>query len=136
MGAGVSVMGRAYPLGGCSILIVEDEPLIALELHDVLHRAGGSILAATNVKDALVLITYADISAAVLDISLATSDCSALCIALARRSIPFIFYTGCAVDDVLPAWSRVPIILKPATGANIVDAVAGLMHVGWSGGTA
>jgi CheY-like chemotaxis protein len=46
-------MGSVNPLMDRSVLIVEDEPLIALDLHDALHEAGASILAATNVKDAL-----------------------------------------------------------------------------------
>jgi hypothetical protein len=30
-------MGSANPLLGRSVLIVEDEPLVALDLHDALH---------------------------------------------------------------------------------------------------
>src|SRR5436190_6770640 len=85
VGAGVSVVQRACALGGRSILIVEDEPLIALELHDALRRAGASIVAATTATEALDLIGYAEVSAAVLDIKLGNSDCSALCDALAKR---------------------------------------------------
>jgi DNA-binding response OmpR family regulator len=45
-------MGRVNWLRGRSVLIVKDEPLIALELHDALDKAGASILAATSIKDA------------------------------------------------------------------------------------
>ena len=41
------------------VLIVEDEPLIALELHNALHLAGASILAATNIEAALGVIAHA-----------------------------------------------------------------------------
>lgn len=54
-------MGSVNPLSGRSVLIVEDEPLIALELRDALRAAGASILAATNIKDALALILHARI---------------------------------------------------------------------------
>jgi len=69
-------VGSANPLLGRSVLIVEDEPLIALQLHDALHKAGASILAATSVKDALELIAYAKTCAAIVDVKLGGHDCS------------------------------------------------------------
>jgi len=92
--AGDSVLGSIDPLRGRSVLIVEDEPLIALDLHDVLRSAGSSILAATNIKDALELIARAQICAAIVDIDLGGQDCSSVCASLTERSIPFMFYTG------------------------------------------
>ena len=57
-------------LRGCSILIVEDEPLMALDLHAALYAAGAGIIAATNAQEALRLIRRNEISAAVIDIRL------------------------------------------------------------------
>jgi DNA-binding response OmpR family regulator len=87
-------VGSANPLFGRSVLIVEDEPPIALELLDALQAAGASILAATTIQEALELIAYTTICAAVVDINLGGDDCSSVCAALAKRSIPFMFYTG------------------------------------------
>ena len=78
-------MGSVNPRLGCSVLIVEDEPLIALELHDALHSAGASILGATTAKDALELIAYAQICAAIVDVKLGGNDCSSVCAALTIR---------------------------------------------------
>ena len=61
MALGVCVMGSVNPLLGRSVLIVEDEPLIALDLHDTLHKAGATILAATTIKEAFELIARAQI---------------------------------------------------------------------------
>jgi len=60
-------MGSIKPLLGRSVLIVEDEPFTALELHEALRPSGASILAATSVKAALHLIGYAHICAAIVD---------------------------------------------------------------------
>jgi PleD family two-component response regulator len=43
-------------LEGKTILIVEDEPLVALDLHAALRAAGASLIAATNAAEALKLI--------------------------------------------------------------------------------
>jgi DNA-binding response OmpR family regulator len=109
------------------VLIVEDEPLIALELHDALHLAGASILVATNIKDALERIGYARISAAVLDVDLGGKDCSSICVALTKRSIPFLFYTGYSSAAPLSAWPEAPAVNKPTEGSTLVDIVTRLI---------
>src|SRR5438093_2535434 len=81
-------------LVGCLILTVEDEPLIAFDVHDALSAAGARVISATDAQNAAKLVQRCKISAAVLDINLGGFDCSPVCDALARRSIPFMFYTG------------------------------------------
>jgi CheY-like chemotaxis protein len=121
-------VGSANPLLGRSVLIVEDEPLIALELLDALQAAGASILAATTIQEALELIAYAKICAAVVDINLGGDDCSSVCAALAKRSIPFMFYTGCLSAVPLSAWPNAPAVGKPAPGRTMVDALVDLIE--------
>ena len=58
---------RRISLVGVSVLIVEDEPLIALDLHAALSAAGAGIMAATDTAEALRLIRRNDVNAAVLD---------------------------------------------------------------------
>jgi len=121
-------MGSINPLFGRSALIVEDEPLIALELHDALRASGASILAATTIKDALHLIAYAQICAAIVDVNLGDQDCSSVCAALARQSIPFMFYTGCSTAPSLTVWAGAPAVDKPAPSGKIVDTITRLVQ--------
>src|SRR5262247_585794 len=80
-------------LAGRSILIVEDEPLIALELHAAFIAAGASIVSAADSKEAVRMIGLPDLSAAVVDIDLGDGDdCSTVCKRLSERGIPFVFY--------------------------------------------
>jgi CheY-like chemotaxis protein len=122
-----SVVGSVSPLVGRTVLIVEDEPLIALELHNTLHEAGASILSATNIKDALEFIAYAKISAAIVDVNLGGHDCSSVCDALTKRSIPFMFYTGYSSAAPLLAWPRAPAVGKPAEGSTMVETIVQLL---------
>jgi len=112
---------------GRSVLIVEDEPLIALDLHDALQEAGATILAATTVNEALELIAYAQICAAIVDVSLGGDDCSSVCAALAKRSIPFMFYTGYSEAPSLSQWPSAPAVGKPVEGRTLVDAISHLL---------
>ena len=104
---------RSRNLLGQSILIVEDEPLIALDVHETLGEAGASLLAATSLGEALDMLTYAHVTAAVLDMNLGGPDCSAMCIELHRRSIPFLFYTAEPKAEILCAWPSAPVVIKP-----------------------
>jgi CheY-like chemotaxis protein len=115
-------------LAGRSILIVEDEPLVALGVHGALSAAGGSIISAASATEAKSLIGYAEIAAAVVDIRLGGEDASEVCTALARRRIPFVFYTGSHDAPLLAAWPGVPVIRKPARPEELVSVLASLLH--------
>ena len=116
-------------LAGRSILIVEDEPLIALEVHAAFSAAGASIMSAADSREALRMISLPDLSAAVVDINLGRGDdCSAVCKRLSDRSIPFVFYTGDVRADILLKWPNAPVLTKLADKERVVEVVAGVLR--------
>jgi len=123
----IFVARSRLPLADTSVLIVEDEPLVALDIHAALSATGASVIAATKGAEALELIHTAEISVAVLDINLGDRDCSAACRALSRRRIPFLFYTGYPIAEVLKEWPDAPVLIKPAKTRVIVKRVAALV---------
>ena len=92
-----------------TILIVEDEPLIALQLHTALQEAGASLIAATSANEALQLIRRNDVSAAIVDVSLGDRDCYPVCEELSGRRIPFAFHTGHPAANALKRWPEAPV---------------------------
>src|SRR3954464_9918406 len=117
-------ISRAYTLARKSILIVEDEPLVALGVHGTLSAAGASIIAAGSTGEAIQLIGYAEIAAAIVDVHLGGEDAAEVCHQLDQRRIPFIFYTGRSdVTFLLAQWRDVPLLKKPATDESIVSAL-------------
>jgi CheY-like chemotaxis protein len=111
-----------------SILIVEDEPLVALQVHMALSTAGASIMSAASVQEAVRLIGYADIAAAIVDVQLGHEDAGRVCDLLARRRIPFVFYTGQAgAPPVLARWPDVQVLKKPALEHEIVSALISVL---------
>ena len=115
-------------LVGVSVLIVEDEPLIALDLHAALSAAGAGIMAATDTTEALRLIRRNDVNAAVLDVGLGDRDCTAVCQALLHHRIPFLFHTGQGNAAMLEAWPQAPVLAKPVSSEEIVARVAALVY--------
>ena len=115
-------------LAGRSILIVEDEPLIVLEVHAAFNAAGARIVSAANKKEALRMISLPGLSAAVVDMNLSGHDCSDGCKRLSDSGIPFVFYTGDARADILRKWPDAPILTKLADKQRIVEVVAGVLR--------
>ena len=120
MGSGV--------LAGRSILIVEDEPLIALELRAAFSAAGASLTLASDAREALRIINVPGLSAALVDINLGRGDCSAVCERLSRQGVPFVFYTAEARPEILLKWPNAPILTKLADKQRIVEVVAGVIR--------
>jgi DNA-binding response OmpR family regulator len=82
------------PLAGRSILIVEDEPLIAMDIAQSLKAQGASVSVARTLRDALREVEAPGLSAGVLDHRLPDGDASQICDRLDARNIPFVICSG------------------------------------------
>jgi CheY-like chemotaxis protein len=113
-------------LGGRSILIVEDETLIALDIVEAIEKAGAVVFAARSLADAIRFVEHDGLSAAVLDFGLGDSDTSGLCLRLEERRIPFILHSGYSRHG--PACRSGIVIPKPASPATLIETVVGLLQ--------
>jgi DNA-binding response OmpR family regulator len=113
------------PLAGCTLLVVEDHPIIAMDVVQGLKDAGASVLKATTLRDALSKVECPDLSAAVLDHNLNDGDASKICERLDERNIPFVIYSG--YNFVEGPCSEGEHVRKPARPAELVNAVMGLL---------
>lgn len=81
------------------ILIVDDEPLIAMLAGDWLDELGHETVGpALSLAEALALAD-GDFDAAILDVSLGADTSFALADRLMARGVPFAFATGYVADD-------------------------------------
>ena len=89
-------------LRGAHILIVEDEPLIVIDVEASVLDAGAEVVSvARTVEEALSLAEVSGLTGAILDLRLQGRSVREVVKKLAERSVPFIFYTG--ADDVATA---------------------------------
>jgi DNA-binding response OmpR family regulator len=112
-------------LVGRSILIVEDEPLVALDIVDCFRNAGASVLMAHRLNDGIRLAGHPDLSAAVVDFGLSDGEGTALCERLNARGIPFILHSG--YSQLNEACRRGVLIAKPASPSQLVDTMARML---------
>jgi CheY-like chemotaxis protein len=112
-------------LRGCSILVVEDEPLIAMDIVTALERAGANATTTTTVRHAVILAEHDGLSAAIMDHALSDGDSTQLCARLKARGIPYVSYSGYA--PVEGASENSLHIAKPVTMDVLMSAVEGLL---------
>ncbi|GAA0449281.1 MULTISPECIES: response regulator [Sphingomonas] len=110
------------------ILIVEDEPLIAMMLEDFLDILGKSVAGTADcVSDALSRIEEGGIDAAILDVNLRGGEKSwPIADALAAAGIPFVLATGGSGDAVEPTHRDRPVLPKPFTMDGVEKALTEL----------
>jgi CheY-like chemotaxis protein len=116
-------------LSGRRILVVEDEPLIALDIKETLESSGASVVGpAARVSDALVLAEQNDPDAAVIDVRL-QGNTTTFPVAVWERGIPFIFQTS---DPGLigAAYREVPVLRKPFQPQELLDKIGDLLAKG------
>ena len=104
-------------LAGRPILIVEDEPIIALDIADCFETAGAVVMTALSQHRALELLDGYDWAGAVVDYGLDGGD-SQICNWLHKRAVPLVICTG--FDDVTGACAKGVQIAKPVNPDDIV----------------
>lgn len=107
-----------------SILIVEDEPLIAMMLEDFLLSLGHEVRATCeSVSEALKAVQADDFDLAILDVNLKGESVWPVAAMLRERAIPFILASGGHVDPPPAEFAGVPMIDKPYTIDRVTPAL-------------
>jgi CheY-like chemotaxis protein len=106
------------------VLIVEDDPIIALDFEDTVIRLGvKTVRAASSVSRALQLIDERAPDFVLLDVGLVREKSFAVAERLEALGIPFVFVTGYSTDVALPATlAQKPRLPKPCT-SDALEAV-------------
>jgi CheY-like chemotaxis protein len=115
---------RGLVSGARTILIVEDEPLIAMMLEDFLESLGHTVKASCdNVADALVAVGKNGFDVAILDVNLKGENVWPVATELRQRGVPFVLASGGHVDPPPPEFASAPLIEKPFTIDRVTPAL-------------
>ena len=107
------------------VLVVEDDPIIALDFEDTILGFGvKTVRIAANVAKALDMIADQPPEFALLDVGLIREKSFAVAERLEALKIPFAFVTGYGADAILPAaFAKKPRLPKPCS----TDALQALL---------
>jgi DNA-binding NtrC family response regulator len=114
------------PLAGKSVLVIEDETLIALNVESCLLEAGAAFVKIVNSVVCAQNFLDGDIpfDAAVVDLCVVDGNASRLIPVLSERGIPVVITTGADVDLGHPALSKAAFVLqKPHADSDLIEAI-------------
>ncbi|HEV7691096.1 MAG TPA: response regulator [Hyphomonadaceae bacterium] len=125
MSTGAPHAGALSCLAGARILVVEDEPFIAMDLMLAIEDAGGKAVGpATSVREALELIETQAPDAAVLDVNLPDGHVGAVIEALPRTTA-IVVHTGVGLpDEIRAARPDIPVFSKPTPPIRLLGQLA------------
>jgi DNA-binding response OmpR family regulator len=112
-------------LAGKSILVVEDEPLICMDIAMEFENRGAQVVQTHSLKEAITLVEADGLAAAILDHGLQDGDSTQLCERLDERRIPFVTYSGYSPIDGVCA--KGVVVEKPAPPSGLVATVESLL---------
>lgn len=116
---------------GRRILVVEDEPIIAMALEDMLLDLGCEVVGpASNLPEALALAERETIDAALLDININSGRSYVVADELRRRAVPFAFATGYGEEGIENGGGDAPVLQKPYRQAQVEAALRDLLGDG------
>jgi DNA-binding response OmpR family regulator len=96
-----------------SILIVDDEPLIAMMAEDWLGEMGHAVVGPAHNLPAALALAEDPVDAAILDLTLGADTSYPVAARLRERGIPFAFATGHGRDFLAPEFRDAEQLAKP-----------------------
>ena len=108
-----------------SVLIVEDEPLIAMMLEDFVDSLGHNVAGSVDcVADALARVEAGGFDVAIVDVHLRGGEASwPVADALADKGIAYLFSTGGYASQTPDRHRGAPMLPKPFTMAGVETAI-------------
>ncbi len=109
------------------ILVVDDEPMVAIMLEDALNESGYQVVGPVeNLRSAVHLAGSERIDAAIVDINIDGQASDDVADRLMSRGIPFLFVSGYARTTGL-RYSDVPLLRKPFSVEDLQTALDTLL---------
>jgi DNA-binding response OmpR family regulator len=111
--------------GALRVLVVEDEPVVAMCLEDILDALGCvAVGPAARLSEGLALAESEPLDAAILDINLGGERSTPIAERLRMRGVPTAFASGYGAPP--EGFASAPLIQKPYRETDIVAALRAL----------
>ena len=119
------------PLEGKTILVVEDESLVAMLLETIIEDMGCATLGPiSTIDEALQVIADGQaFDGALLDVNVAGKEIFPVAAALKERGVPFVFSTGYGEGGLPSEWRGQSTIQKPFTKDAVQKALIDALRV-------
>jgi PAS domain S-box-containing protein len=114
-----TVSPRAQVVGGNTVLIVEDESVVAIMMTEALIELGFCVIGSYATLAEAATALSGPVSAAILDINLGGELVYPIADILISRGVPIVFVTGYGGESIDPKYEHVPLLQKPIDRAEL-----------------
>lgn len=112
------------------VLIVEDEPLVAVVIEAIVAGLGDYVGHSVHSKiEALQRIDRARYVAAIVDCVLADGDCEPVVQALDRKGVPYLIVSGHPADRLVERFPNNVILQKPFRAGELENAIRLMLSI-------
>ena len=118
----MQVPGKGH-LMSKTVLIVDDEMLICLDIQTQLDELGHRTLVASTFAQAVHIVETEHVDLAVVDWHLGNLDASPLVDVLQQKRVPFVLCSGATQEELAAHFPRVPVVPKPFMASQLVAAL-------------
>ena len=111
-------------LAGLRVLVAEDEPLVSMEMEDVIIEHGAVPVGPfATLRDLMAAVEAGGYDVAILDVRLGREDSFPAADRLQREGVPFIFHSGHAERvDLFGAYPAAALCKKPCAPERLLEA--------------
>ena len=107
-----------------TVLVVDDDALIALDIQTQLQDLGHSVAVANNLQAALDLVGQQSFDVAIVDWHLKDEISAPLIEMLEQQHIPFVLCSGSALEELAGLFPASAILPKPFASDQLMGALA------------
>ena len=117
---GHSARSTALAMGGNRVLVVEDEPLVAMNLSTSLAELGFHVVGPySTLAKAAAAAAEMEVDAALLDVNLSGKVVYPVADILASKNVPFAFITGYGTAALPDKYANAPVLQKPVDNETL-----------------
>ena len=109
------------------VLVVEDDPVVAMVMEDTLQAMGLEVLVDLNLLDALNDVEASPFDAAMIDVGLRGENAWPVMVALQKRDIPFAVMSGGDLTGLAEEFPQVRMVNKPVSVEALQQIVRDLL---------
>lgn len=110
------------------VLIVEDDPVVAMVVEDIVRDMGHEVLINLTLEHALVELEAGRIDLALLDMHLRGESARPVLLQLLERGTPFMVLSGADQSALKQEFPQIRVMAKPFGKTDLEDAVRQLLN--------
>jgi len=112
---------------GKRVLVVEDDPVVAMVVEDTLRDLGLEVIVDLTLVDALNEIETSEFNAVVIDVGLRGESAHPMMVALQERNVPFVVISGGDLTTLAAEFPQVRMMSKPLDMKSLQQVVQELL---------